>query len=127
ERLGWICDVASLIDSRKDINWQLVLENATTLGARGILSLGLFLAGDLLGASIPDEVSNSLQPDPKVKKLANQVREQLFTERSAPVRLFAEAATLVSLRERKRDRLRSCLRLAATPRSYDWMFFSVPD
>lgn len=127
ERLGWICDVASLTDSRKDINWQLVLENATALGARGILSLGLLLAGDLLGAPIPQEVSKSLQPDAKVKKLAEQVREQLFRERSAPAGVFAEAVTLVTLRERRRDRLRSCLRVAATPRSYDWMFLSVPD
>src|SRR5260370_1519550 len=126
-RLGWIFDVASLIDSPKDINWQRVLENATTLGARGILSLGLLLAGDLLDASIPAAISSSLQPDPKVKKLAEQVREQLFTERSAPAGVFAEAGTLVSLRERRRDRLRSCLRLATTPRSYDWMFLSVPD
>src|SRR5882672_6120806 len=127
ERLGWICDVAILIDSRKDLNWQLVLENATTLGARGILSLGLLLAGDLLDASIPPEVSKSLQPDARVKRLAGQVREQLFTERSRPAGLFAEANTLVSLRERRLDRLRSCLRLATTPRSYDWMFLSVPD
>jgi len=127
ERLGWICDVASLIDSRKDLNWQRILENATTLGVRGILSLGLLLAGDLLDASIPPEVSKSLQPDARVKKLAGQVREQLFTERSTPAGLFAEANTLVSLRERRLDRLRSCLRLATTPRSYDWMFLSVPD
>jgi hypothetical protein len=127
ERLGWICDLASLIDSRKDLNWHLVLENATSLGARGILSLGLFLAGDLLGASIPEQVSKSVQPNPKVRKLAEQVREQLFRERSAPAGVFAEAGTLVSLRERRRDRLRSCLRLATTPRSYDWMFLSVPD
>ena len=127
ERLGWICDVASLIDSRKDLNWQLVLENANTLGARGILSLGLFLAGDLIGASIPEQVSKALQPDSKVRKLAEQVREQLFTERRAPAGVFAEAVTLVTLRERRRDRLRAVLRLAATPRSYDWMFLSVPD
>ena len=127
ERLGWICDLASLIESRKDLNWQLVLENATTLGARGILSLGLLLAGDLLDASIPPEVLKSLQPDARVKKLAEQVRDQLFTERSAPAGVFAEAGTLVSLRERRLDRLISCLRLATTPRSYDWMFLSVPD
>lgn len=126
ERLGWICDVASLIDHRKDINWHLVLRNATTLGARGILSLGLFLAEDLLDASIPPEVSKSLL-DPKVKKLSEQVREQLFTERRTPAGVFAEAFTLVTLRERRRDRLKAGLRLAASPRSYDWMFLSVPD
>ena len=127
ERLGWICDVASLIDSRKDMNWQLVLENANTLGARGILSLGLFLAEDFLGAPIPREVSQALPPDPKVKKLAVQVQAQLFTERSAPAGLLDGALTLLSLRERKRDRLRSCLSLVAHPRSYDWMFLSLPD
>jgi Uncharacterised nucleotidyltransferase len=127
ERLGWICDVASLIESRKDLDWQLVLENATSLGARGILSLGLLLAADLLGAPIPREVSKSLRPDSKTKRLAEQAREQLFTERNAPTGLFAEAATLVALRERRRDRFRAGLRLATTPRSYDWMFLSVPD
>jgi hypothetical protein len=127
ERLGWICDVASLIDRRKDLNWQRVLENATTLGARGILSLGLLLAGDLLDAPIPPEVSKSLKPVAKVRKLAEQVREQLFTQRSTPAGLFAEAGTLMSLRERRRDRLRSCFRLVTTPRSFDWMFLSVPD
>ena len=127
ERLGWICDVASLIDSRKDLNWQLVLDNATSLGARRILSLGLFLANDMLGASIPAEVSTSLPPDARVKKLSSQVREQLFIGRNASAGMFAEAATVVNLRERRSDRLRACLRLAASPRSYDWMFFSVPD
>jgi hypothetical protein len=127
ERLGWVCDVASLIESRKDLDWPLVLKNATTLGARGILSLGVFLAADVLGAPIPREVSESLQADPKVKRLAEQARQQLFTERSAPAGVFAEAVTLVNLRERRRDRFRAGLRLATIPRSYDWMFLSVPD
>lgn len=127
ERLGWICDVASLIESRKDLNWQLVLENATTLGARRILSLGFSLAGDLLGAKIPDEVLKSVPADPKVQKLAAHIREQLFQERSAPASAWAEAVTLVSLRERRRDRLKACIRLVTTPRRYDWMFLSVPD
>jgi hypothetical protein len=127
ERLGWICDLASLIDARKDLDWQLVLDNATTLGARRILSLGLFLAADLLAAKIPEEVLKSVQPDPKVEKLAAHIREQLFKERSAPAGVFDEAVTLVSLRERRRDRLKACIRLVTTPRRYDWMFLSVPD
>ena len=127
ERLGWICDVASLIDSRDDLDWELILRNATTLGARKILSLGLLLARDLLGASVPPEVLRSLAPDRRVKSLAEQIRAQLFTEQSVPQGLFAEAATLMSLRERRRDRFKAGVRLALTPRSYDWMFVSVPD
>jgi hypothetical protein len=30
------------------------------------------------------------------------------------------------MRERKGDKLKSCFRLAATPRSYDWMLLPLP-
>jgi len=109
------------------LDWELILRNATTLGARKILSLGLLLATDLPGASIPPEVLRSLAPDRRVKSLAEQIRAQLFTKQSVPQGLFAEAATFISLRERRRDRFKAGVRLALTPRSYDWMFVSVPD
>jgi hypothetical protein len=127
ERLGWICDVASLIDQQKDIDWQLVLQNANRLGCQRILSLGLLLATELLEAPLPPEVLERVKADLKVRKLARQVQEQLFVERRAPEGLFDSARLFLNVRERKRDRLRSCLSLAATPRSYDWMFLSLPD
>jgi len=40
---------------------------------------------------------------------------------------LAEAVTLVTLRDRRSDRIKAGLRLATAPRSYDWMFLSVPD
>lgn len=127
ERLGWICDVASLIDNRKDIDWELVLQNAARLGSRRILSLGLFLANELLKAPVPEEVWEALPPDLTVRTVAEQVQEQLFggADRS---RGFIDGVLLhLRMRERKRDRLRSCLRLAVTPRNYDWMFLPLPD
>jgi len=127
ERLGWICDVASLIDSRKDIDWEVVGKNTTRLGVRRIVSLGLLLAGDLLGASVPSSVSKSVQPDSGVKELAEQIKEHLFTGRGATAGVLAEAVTLVTLRDRRSDRIKAGLRLATAPRSYDWMFLSVPD
>jgi hypothetical protein len=127
ERLGWICDIASLIDQQNNIDWRLVLENANKLGLRRILLLGLMLAGDLLDATIPAEMRQAAEADAVVKKLAHQVQEQLFAERRAPPGLFAGAILNLRMRERKRDRIGSCLRLILTPRSYDWMFLALPD
>ena len=127
ERLGWIGDVAGLIDRRRDIDWELLLNNATRQGSRRILSLGLSLASDLLGASLPPEVLRTVQKDPVVKTLAEQVQQRLFAQ-DLPISGILDGALLqLRMRERRRDRLRSSLRLAATPRVYDWMFLPLPD
>ena len=127
ERLGWICDVANLVDNREGINWPLVLENVRGLGMGRILRLGLLLAADLLDATIPKEIRQTAAADATVKRLAEQVQEELFVEQSAPPGFFHGAILNLKMRERKRDKLGSFLRLISTPRSYDWMFLSLPE
>jgi len=127
ERLGWICDVASLIDQQNNIDWRRVLETANKLGLRRILMLGLLLAGDLLDASIPAEMRQAAGAEAVVKRLAHQVQENLFVERRPLPGLFEGAILNLRMRERKRDRIGSCLRLILTPRSYDWMSLSLPE
>jgi hypothetical protein len=126
ERLGWISDVASLIDARNDLDWQSVFQNAERLGLRRILMLGLVLASDLLGATIPAKARATIAADGVVTGLAHQLRQQLFEERPAPG-FFGGAILHLKMRERKRDRFRSCLRLVLTPRTYDWMSLSLPE
>ncbi len=127
ERLGWICDVASLIDQQEKIDWRLVMENANKLGLRRILLLGLVLASELLDASLPAEMRQAADGDAVVKRLAHQVEEQLFREHRAPPGLFEGAILDLKMRERKRDWLRSGVRLILTPRSSDWMSLSLPE
>ena len=127
ERLGWIGDIAGLIERRRDIDWQLVINNATRQGSRRILSLGLSLASELLEAPIPPEVLRTVEKDTVVRTLAERVQQRLFAQ-DVPVSSILDGALLqLRMRERKRDKLRSSLRLAATPRVYDWMFLPLPD
>jgi hypothetical protein len=127
ERLGWICDVAGLVDQRKDLDWQQVLENANALGMRRILLLGLVLATDLLDATLPLEIRKMGSGDAVVKRLAGQVQEELFLVESPSPGLLGGAILSLNMRERKRDKLRSCFRLITTPRRYDWLAVSLPD
>lgn len=126
ERLGWICDVAALIDSQKKIDWPTVLENADRLGCRRILSLGLYLASNLLGAPVPLEIWTTAPADPTVLVLADQVQRGLFTERAQPVGTFNEVCLHLAMKEGKRDKIKSGLRLLATPRVDDWKLLSLP-
>jgi hypothetical protein len=125
ERLGWICDVAGLLE-REQIDWGLLLQNAEAQGSRRILFLGLKLAHDLLEAELPPDVLKLVTEDSAVNNAAERMKQQLFKTSAAPAGIFDEARLAVSLRERKLDRISSSLRLAATPRSYDWMSVSLP-
>lgn len=127
ERLGWICDVASLIDGPNSIDWQFVWHNAAHVGSRRILSLGLLIASELLEAPIPEDVLKVIKSDRTVVAVSERFQQQLFVRGDDSPGLFEDALLHVRMRERTRDKLRSCLRLAITPRVFDWTYVSVPD
>jgi len=127
QRLGWISDIAGLIERRRDIDWQLVLENAAMLGTRRMLAIGLFLAKELLQAPIPEGVWKTVKADRTAIALAEQMHHRLFMERDAPPGHFETALLHARMMERKQDRLRFCLRLAGTTTVYDWTFVPLPE
>jgi hypothetical protein len=94
---------------------------------RRILLLGLVLATDLLNATMPLEIRKVVSGDAVVKRLADEIQEQLFLPESPRPGLFGGAALSLNMRERKRDKLRFCFRLITTPRRYDWLALSLPD
>jgi hypothetical protein len=126
ERLGWNGDVAAVIESRKEIDWPLLLKNADRMGSRRILSLGLYLASNLLGASIPPDIWTIASADATVVALAKQVQRGLFTEGSEAAGILNEVRLHLAMKEGKRDKLTSCIRLLATPRVDDWKLLPLP-
>jgi hypothetical protein len=110
-RLLWICDIAELLRTYdQEIDWKRLTKRASSLGTERILYLALFLAHDVLGAIVPEDVWQRTQSAPKVASLAAQVRSQLFA--AAPVLAVEQPSFYVQLRERATDRLRCRLYLA---------------
>lgn len=125
DRLGWVCDVAGLLE-REKIDWQLLMQNAERLGELRILSLGLLLASDLIQAPLPPEILTAVHNDATVTTVASEVRKQLFSGQTSSAGIFSEARLLMRLRERKRDQLRSLFQLLVNPRRGDWMWLPLP-
>lgn len=106
ERLRWICDIAELVNSGSITDWSMAAEAAEARCQRPV-SLGLCLAGDLLDAKLPEEVRQSLDQSPVVKRLAAQVGawlqngEHAEESRKLPERFLFR----MRLCERLRDRL----------------------
>ena len=122
EQLKWICDIAELVHVHQKMDWDRVLTQADVLGSRRMLSLGLFLASDLLGAALPKEVLKQAKADPAVNALAGQVHGQLFCEAEKLPGLCDLSLFHLRARERLRDRIQYCARLAMTTTPGDWPF-----
>ena len=123
-RLGWICDVGMLIESRPDIDWSKVFDRARRAGLLRIVLLGIVLARELLQIASPPEADRELERNDSIRAIADEIIGKLF--------LFTEDASNLSvsehlrMRERKRDKLRTFFALFLMPREYDWMFLSAP-
>jgi hypothetical protein len=125
ERLVWVCDVATLIGRRKNLDWNYLFRKAKRLGVLRIVLVGLILAGEL-GASLPRQVRDRLERNGAVSRCAEELMTQLFTPHKNHLSLFEWLRRQLRMRERTRDKFISLLRIMLTPRDYDWMFASVP-
>jgi len=130
ERLGWICDIAELIRVSKNLRWEQTMAQARALGSERMLLVGLFLASELLGSVLPEEVSERVHADPIVRSLARQVSEQLFRDANNLPGLFKGAyfhPLHLMMQERIPNKIRYCIRAATTQTVEDWELLSLPN
>jgi len=78
--LQMICDIAELLRVHPEMDWKWVMEQADIQGSTRMLFLGLRLARDLLGVTLPEEVVHRMEADRVVRSLAEQLRQRLFRE-----------------------------------------------
>jgi hypothetical protein len=82
-RLAEICDVAELIRSFPQLDWQMVLTAANRLHIEEMLFLGLFLANEWLDAPLPELVKQQMQQYPNSSDQALQILCQLSQVQSS--------------------------------------------
>jgi hypothetical protein len=125
QELYLICDVAELVRSHRGMDWYRVTKQAAKLGSERMLFLGLYLASDLLGADLPEDVFGRVRTDPATKALARWVYGRLFLEAKSPPRIFEGAQFYpvhLRMRERLQDKIRYCARALGTTNVEDWTF-----
>ena len=132
--MKWICDVAELVRSEKEtIDWRELHLEASRQGVRRVLSLGLVLARDLLGAELPVETSRAVDRDLRGKSIVSTVVSKLFTESMEPYRDLEKVVFYLRAKDRWQERVRFCscyilqiLRKVVTPTSEDREILSLP-
>lgn len=126
EQLKWICDVAELIRTYPNMDWEYVAHEAVVTGCGRITWLGLRLAHEMLGAELPDLALQQMRDDAQANRLAEWASARLFLDPPRPPGTFEGISFRVRARERLKDRLGWCLRRAFTPTVDDWAAVRLP-
>jgi hypothetical protein len=124
--LGWICDVAMLARSNSGLEWPRMIAEATSLGGRRLLLLGLYLAYDLLGAAIPDELISMARDDGVTVNIAAQVRRRMFGNIGERASVSQEWMVPMRAIESTRARVRYVAGRALSPTVDDWELVRLP-
>lgn len=104
-RLGWLCDVALLLNAHPDLNWTALLQTARQIKSERMFLLGLRLAVDLMAAPLPAEILSIVRANAAVGKLATQISRQLCAAGETPFSLIERELLYPRMRECWRDRM----------------------
>ena len=125
DRLAWIADVAELVKVQP-VDWALVMQIAAEMKSTRVLLLGLYLAHELLGATLPQPVLERAQRDSGARWLAGKVRDQFVESADASPGVVPRAVFRLRSRDGIGQGIRHILRLTMTPTERDRQAVRLP-
>ena len=126
-RLAWISDVAGLIERTPPAAWGTLPDTARRQGVRRMVAIGLILARDVSGASLPGRLAAVVGEDPVADRLAAGIAAELVSGVIPAAKgRRDEVMFLLRTRERRRDRVMCLLRWACTPSHGDRRAVRLP-
>lgn len=126
ERLVWIADIAELLRSHPDLDWDSVWRTTEALRAERMVHVGLALAAGVLDATIPPEVSQRINRDRGTSSLAVELGKRVVSrdarERTAGERFRYRRRTVPGLAAG----WGYAIRLTLAPAEEDWDQTQLP-
>lgn len=77
-RLMWVCDVAQLLLSFPTLDWSRVIREGKTSGLSRTLTLGVLLAHQVVGTTVPENILRGFVSDGPMSTLARDIEAALF-------------------------------------------------
>jgi Uncharacterised nucleotidyltransferase len=120
ERLMWIADVAALV-SRQPMDWSRAKLAACEVQAERMVSVGLLLAMNMLGAQLSGQAVDLLDSQGAAKRIAAEIGRRLPNVDAEPFGLLGRAAFRIRMRGRFLPGVAYLLRLSLSPTEEDWV------
>jgi hypothetical protein len=123
-RLGWLCDLARLIQVEPGIDWSQVFDQTRRTHTTRMVSLSLLLASNLLGVELPPPAAALVDADPQAPVLAAAVVERLRAGR--PATTLATGLFCVRALERTSHRARLVFGMFVRPTEAEYRVLQLP-
>jgi hypothetical protein len=104
-KLKWICDVAELIQTYPDLDWNWVLVQAKQLHSQRMLLLGVELARQFFGVKLSETLLAAINSDQTLPHLMQQVWGYLFGLQAEKSRQISPSLFRLWVRDRTRDQV----------------------
>jgi hypothetical protein len=125
-RLGWICDIAQLVESREGFDWTRAETIAHKMRCYRMWLLGLALAQDVFSAELPDAITEQIRRETRVMMLSERVQSHYLLSGESAI----GAKERVRFRSASQDNFATSLRqlsvFATRPTDDDWNSHSLP-
>ena len=125
ERLAWIVDIAQLI-TVCEVDWTLLSEIAASMESTRLLLLGLYLAHEMVGASLPQSVLDRASGDAQVQWLAGKVLEQYAGNSGPSAGVWPRAVFRIRSSDKYWQGLCQLFRLSLSPTESDRQTIQLP-
>jgi hypothetical protein len=120
EHLSYIADVAAFVTVQK-LDWARVQAAAAEVGGQRMLYLGLRLAADVLGATLPEKIEELTRSDRAIGPLVGRIVQWLPAAGSAPPGIFERAMFRMRMRGGVFSAIAYLFRLSFSPTEEDWV------
>jgi len=126
ERLGWLCDIARLVQVETGIDWTKVFSEARHTDSSRMVVLGLLLASELLGISLPSAAREHISSDQNDRELIETVRHRLYDEILTPASARESASFSRRAFERTGHRVRFLFGVFLEPTEAEYEALKLP-
>lgn len=130
EQLNWLCDLGAVLrnaeENAVEIDWKAVMTSASELNASRMVSLGLHLANEFLGAPVPENLLDEIKRDSKIKYLSRRIFSS-FSRETRPYGFLERHSLYMTTMENLSDRARYAAELVFKPTQNDWRSIHFPE
>ncbi len=126
EKLEWVCGIAELLRANSEFNWDQLFSHARRLRCERMVMVALSLARQLLSAPMPPEVVTRITSARQLNDTVKRISERFFALDGKLSSFAARIAFHLKLKDRRRDKIRYCTRLALTTTPVDWATAPLP-
>jgi hypothetical protein len=82
ESLKWLCDIAAALHAFPDLDWGIVLSQASAISRRRMVLLPLALVNQLFQVQLPPSVAKAIEQDAAVASLAAYIQRRHYARRA---------------------------------------------